>query len=70
MTSSAVRDITRDCDDDVSKTFTILESWRDSRTNDGNSAAMFDELSAACLNIKRAGLVEFVRCGDGEKQEV
>ena len=25
---------------------------------------MFDELSAACVNIKRADLVEFVRCGE------
>ena len=64
MKSSAVRDIMRDSDDAVNNTFTILESWRDSRTNDGNSVAMFDVLSAACLNIKRADLVEFVRCGE------
>ena len=64
MTKAAVRYITRNSDDGVNNTFTILESWRDSRTDDANSAAMFDKLSAACVNINRADLVEFVRCGE------
>ena len=64
LKSSTVREIIRDSDDAVSNTFAILESWFDSRTNDGNSAALFDDLSAACVYIKRADLVEFVRCGE------
>ena len=64
MKGSTVRDITRDSDDAVSNTYLILEAWLDSRTNDGNSAALFNELSAACVYIKRADLVEFLRCGE------
>ena len=63
MKISTVREIIRDSDDAVSNTCAILEAWLDSRTNDGNSA-LFDELSAACVYIKRADLVEFVRCGE------
>ena len=64
VNSSTVREIIRFSDDAVSNTFAILEEWFDSRKNDGNSAALFDDLSAACLYIKRADLVEFVRCGE------
>ena len=63
MKGSTIRDITRDSDNAASNTYLILESWLDSRTNDGYSAALFDDLSAACVYIKRADLVEFVRCG-------
>ena len=64
MNISTVREIIRDSDDAVSNTCAVVEAWRDSRTNDGNSAALFDDLSAACVYIKRADLVEFVRCGE------
>ena len=64
LKSSTVREIIRVSDDAVSNTFAILESWLDSRTNDGTSATLFDDLSAACVYIKRADLVEFVRCGE------
>ena len=64
LKSATVREIIRDSDDAVSNTFAILESWLVSRTNDDNSAALFNELSAACVYIKRADLVEFLRCGE------
>ena len=63
MGSSAIKDLVRDSPDDVINTFIILESWLDSRTSDKNSTALFDELSAACLNVSRCDLLDFVRCG-------
>ena len=60
----AVRDIVRDSDDPVFNTFCILEAWLDPRKTDANSTALFEELSEACVNIKRADLVNFVRCAE------
>ena len=62
--TSAIRNIVRDPDDPVFNTFCILEAWLDSRKTDANSTALFEELSEACMNIKRADLVNFVRCGE------
>lgn len=62
MKTSSIRDIMRELDDAVINSFNILEAWLDSRKSVGTSKALFDELSEACLKIKRADLVNFVRC--------
>ncbi|KAI0218164.1 hypothetical protein LSAT2_030111 [Lamellibrachia satsuma] len=60
--TSEIQDLMRASQDAVINTFTILETWIDSRHDVGNVTALFDQLSGACLNIKRADMVEFVRC--------
>ena len=64
---TTVREVRRDSGDDVSRAFTLLERWRDSRKPDSNSAELFDQLSGACRDISRADLVEHVRCGESVK---
>ena len=62
--TSKIQDLMRASEDAVANTFTILETWIDSGNDVGNATALFDQLSAACLNIKRADMVDFVRCGE------
>ena len=67
MSSSTIDDITRDSKDAVIATFKILEKWVQSRRRKTNVTAMFDELAAACVTIKRSDLVDFVRCGECDR---
>ena len=52
--TTTVRKVQRDSGDDVSRAFTLLERWRDSRKPYSNSAELFDQLSGACREISRA----------------
>ena len=50
--------------DPVKNSFNILQAWRKSKQdNKEDSTMLFDELSAACRDIKRPDLVEYVRSG-------
>ena len=62
-TSTKIQDLMR-AEDALTNTFTILETWIDSKNDVGNVTAWFDQLSGACLNIKRADMVDIVRCGE------
>ena len=64
VNTSKIQDLMRASEDAATNTFTILETWIDSRHDVGNVTALFDQLSAACVNIKRADMVDFVRCGE------
>ncbi|KAI0225780.1 hypothetical protein LSAT2_023463 [Lamellibrachia satsuma] len=58
----------RASEDAMTNTFTILETWIDSKNDVGNVTALFDQLSGACLNIKRADMVDIVRCEQLQQQ--
>ena len=64
---TTMREVQCDSGDDVTRAFTLLERWRDSRKPDSNSAELFDRLSGACRELSRADLVEHVRCGESVK---
>ena len=67
LPSPTIDDITRDTKDSLITTFKILEKWVEFRRRRTNSMAMFDELAAACVTIKRSDLVDFVRCGECDR---
>ena len=64
METSAVEDSGRDSDNAVLKSFKLLEAWLNSRKSINSSTALYDELSQAFEDIKRADLVNFVRRGE------
>jgi len=50
--------------DTVKNSFNVLTAWRNStQQNTEDSTILFDELCAACVDIKRAELVDYVRSG-------
>ena len=64
LPTDTVDKITGGSEDNVVKTFKLLETWLNSNKNASNSTALFDQLSGACLEIKRADLVNTVRSGE------
>ena len=64
LPTHTVEKITGGSDNDVIKTFKLLETWLNSNKTASNSTALFDQLSGACLEIKRADLVNTVRSGE------
>ena len=64
LKTSKIQELMRASADAVTNTYTLLETWIDSRKDVSNSPALFDQLSGAFQNIKRADMVEFVRCGE------
>lgn len=64
MKTSQIEDLARASDDIVIHTFKIFETWVDSRNGVGNATALFNQLGKACVSIKRADMVDFVRCGE------
>ncbi|KAI0237702.1 hypothetical protein LSAT2_011720 [Lamellibrachia satsuma] len=62
LKTSKIQELMRASEDAVTNTYTLLETWIDSRKDVSNSPALFDQLSGAFQNIKRADMVEFVRC--------
>ena len=51
-------------DDAVASTVNMLQAWLHSPKTVCGSTALYDELSAAFLSIRRADLLDFVRCGE------
>ena len=47
-----------------SVTIKLLKAWKSSAKNVGNSTSLSTQLSKACMKLKKADLVEFVRTGE------
>ena len=62
MNTSAFEDHVRDSDS--ANSFQLLKAWLNSRKSTCSPTALYDELSQAFEDIKRADLVNFVRRGE------
>ena len=50
--------------DAVACTVKMLQAWLHSPKTAGGATTLYDELSAGFLSIKRADILNFVRCGE------
>ena len=72
LKTTTIRATMRDCEDHVTNTFALLETWAETRKTDGpaSSTGLLEELSGACRDIHRADLVDHVRCGEWEVKQL